>query len=55
MDQFTRYMESFNTYIENPFGMFTVCTAPLIVYFVFKLYIKPLFQKEEQSSETKGE
>ena len=55
MDQFTRYMESVNTYIESPFGMVTVCTAPIVVYFVFKLYIKPLFQKKEQSPETRGE
>lgn len=55
MDQFTRFMEGFNTYIESPFGMFFVCTAPIIFYYAFKIYIKPLFQKKEQSPPEKSE
>lgn len=51
MDQFTLFMQNINTYIESPFGMFTVCTAPIIGYFVVKIYIRPLFGKKEKSAE----
>ncbi len=47
MDQFTDIMEKVNAYIQNPFGMLTVCTAPIIGYFVFKKYILPQFEKKE--------
>lgn len=49
MDQFTRFMENINTYIEDPFGMLAICTAPIIAYYVFKIYIRPLFGKDEES------
>ncbi len=47
MDPFTVFMGKVNAYIQNPFGMFTVCTAPIIGYFVFKTYIRPRFEKKD--------
>lgn len=50
MDQFTRFMENINTYIEDPFGMLAVCTAPIIAYYAFKIYIRPrLSGKDEEA------
>jgi hypothetical protein len=42
-------MEYINKYIENPFGMVIVCTAPIIGYYAFKIYIKPLFEKKKSN------
>ena len=51
MDQFTLFMERINTYIESPFGMFTVCTAPIMGYFVYKIYIRPLLERKDKAGE----
>ncbi len=49
MDPFTDFMEKINAYINHPFGMLTVCTAPIIIYFVFKIYIRPRFAKKSDA------
>ncbi len=51
MDQFTQYMEHINNYLENPFGILAVCTAPIILYYTVKIYIKPLFKGKGQQEE----
>ncbi|WP_028585896.1 hypothetical protein [Desulfogranum mediterraneum] len=56
MDQFTLFMENINRYIENPFGLLAVCTAPIIGYYLFKIYIRPLWEKkEDQQGEQQAE
>ncbi len=55
MDQFTQYMESLNKYIEDPFGMLVICTAPIIGYYAFKIYIKPRFEKKESEPKEGGD
>lgn len=51
MDQFTQYMQHINTYLENPFGILAVCTAPIILYYAVKIYIAPLFKGKEHVEE----
>ncbi|WP_153306519.1 hypothetical protein [Desulfogranum japonicum] len=48
MDQLTLIMEKINLYIQDPFGMLTICTAPIIGYYAVKLYLKPRLTKKEK-------
>ncbi len=53
MEQFTLVMEKINQYIQHPFGMLTVCTAPIVAYYAVQLFIKPALSKKDKQNQEK--